>query len=65
MEAKGSDVSPPQADDVVGLRTQALEHWDLGLNSGDSTSVYEMLGKLFHLIKLQFPRLQDSTHLEG
>lgn len=26
MEAKGSDVSPPPADDVVGLRTQALEH---------------------------------------
>lgn len=38
----------------MGLRTQALEHLDLGLNSDYSASPYEILGKLSNLARPQF-----------
>lgn len=57
MGAEGGRVSPPWEDGGVGLRTQASETPDLGLNSGWFTFLYKILGDLLHLTKPQFSHL--------
>lgn len=56
-EAEGSNVSPPWAHGAAGLGTRGLEHSDLGLNAGYSTSSCEMLGIPFNLANPRFLHL--------
>lgn len=57
MEAGGNSVSPPQAEGVVGLKTQALVHLGLGLNSSHPASFYEILAQQFNFANTQVPCL--------